>query len=91
MQILTLHRPPFTVKGGSGWRKFADIGKRRLNTIIRSQMRGLTQIVRTVWIIVYNQLTQTSCHTRNTVRVGITMWLWAVGMGMHVALMVCQF
>ena len=54
-------------------------------------MRGLTQTVRTVWIMVYDQLTQTSCHTRKTVRVGITMQLWAAGMGMHVALIVCQF
>ena len=49
-------------------------------------MRGLTQTVRTVWVMVYDPLT-----TRKTVRVGITMWLLPVGMGMHVALMVCQF
>ena len=54
-------------------RQFMDTGKRRLNPIIKCQMRALIQTVRTVWIMVYDQMTQMSCHTRRKNKVGVTM------------------
>ena len=66
VQIINLYNPPFTVRGGSVWRKFENTGSNRQRHTTRDQTRGLIQTARTVWTMAYDLPIQ-------MLKVGITM------------------